>query len=138
MNNGKASPLKLLGATLAALVLLPVTWSAIGVLFLRIGGWVGGPENTAAVENFVKAGWFVGPPVAGFVALWATGALIHAVPPWRVFKTFSLLVCALFALGLIGGYASGMMDNTLLMGMIAQLALTIGGAWLGARVAGRG
>jgi len=123
------------GATLLALALLPVTWYAVAVVFLSAGRFFGGAEG-AAVEALVRASWFVGPPVGGFVALWATGSLLKDAPLRLVFVAFSACVLTMFVMVLaalaLGAWAA---EWALIGGMFAQFALLIGGAWLGRRVA---
>jgi hypothetical protein len=123
------------GATLLALMLMPVAWYAVAIVFLSAGRLLGGGD-AGTIETLVRVSWFVAPPVAGFIALWATGSLVRHAPLWRVFVAFSACVSAMFVMSLLalvlGAWAA---EWTLIGGMFAEFALLIGGAWLGRRVA---
>lgn len=127
--------MRTVGAALLALVLMPVTWYAVAVVFLSVGRYLGGGESDT-LETWVRASWFVAPPLAGFVALWATGSLMRGVPLWPVFLAFAACVLAMFVMALlalaIGAWAA---EWGLIGGMFAQFALLIGGAWVGRKVA---
>ena len=122
-------------ATLLALVLMPVTWYAVARVFLSAGRLLGGGDPDT-LGMLVKVSWFVGPPVAGFVALWATGSLVRQAPLWRVFVAFSACVSVMFVMSLLALLLGAMeAEWSLIGGMFAEFALLIGGAWLGRRVA---
>jgi hypothetical protein len=129
--------MRTVGGTLLALVLMPVAWYAVAVAFLAGGRYLGGGE-AGALETWVRVSWFVGPPVSGFIALWATGSLLKGVPLWNVFVAFSICILAMFVMALLalvlGAWAA---EWALIGGMFAQFALLISGAWLGQRVATR-
>jgi hypothetical protein len=135
LNDKQANLLRIAVATLLALILLPVAWYAVSLGFVRLGYALGGEEM---LEAMVKVSWFVGPPVGGFVALWAAGVLVRGAPLHRVFQAFSAFVLVMFVMGVLALYlGAGMTEGMLILGMFGQLFLVLGAAWAGKRVAER-
>lgn len=134
MDERQAAKLRTAGGTLLALTLLPVGWYAVALVFLWIGRALGG--GTEPMEDLVRVSWFVGPPVGGFVGLWAAGVLVRGADLRKLFLGFAAFVTAMFLIALAGFFfGGGFTEATFTTGMVAQLALVLAGAWLGRRAA---
>jgi hypothetical protein len=137
LDERQATTLHIAGATVLALSLLPAAWFAIAMTALKLGGALG--FGTDGTEALVKAAWFVGPPVGGFLGLWVAGTLVRAAPVRNVFIAFSIAVGAMFAISLSAFiFGGGFTEATFTGGMLIQLLLVIAGAWFGRRVVERG
>lgn len=136
MDERQANTLRIGGATLLALVVLPAAWSVVAITSLKLGSVMG--LSSDGTEGLIKAAWFVGPPVGGFLGLWAAATLVRSAPVRPVFIAFSIAVTVMFLISLAGFYFSGgFTEGKFTAGMLAQLVLAIGGAWWGRRVAER-
>jgi len=136
LDEKQASTLHIAAATLLALSIFPAAWFAVAITALQLSGMAGlGKDGTDAV---VKLAWFVGPPVGGFLGLWASGVLVRAVPVRTTFIGFSIAVGAMFAIALTAFVLEGgFTEATFTGGMLVQLGLALGAAWVGRRVAER-
>jgi hypothetical protein len=137
LDERQANTLRIAGATVLALSVLPAAWFAVAMTALKLGGLLRlGQEATG---DLVRLSWFVGPPVGGFLGLWVAGTLMRAAPVRPVFIAFCIAVGAMFAIALVAFiFAGGFTEATFTGGMLAQLALVLAGAWLGWWVAERG
>jgi len=123
-------------ATLMALMLLPVAWYAVTLLFHKLGVLIGGAKPEP-VEVLTKAGWFVGAFAGGFVGPWASATLVRGVPMRDLYIWFNGFVGVMFVMALTGYYLGAEeLEATFLAGMFGQLLLVLVGAWLGRRVVG--
>lgn len=137
MDERQANTLRIAGATVLALSVLPAAWFTVAMTALKLGGLL--HLGLEATGDLVQVSWFVGPPVGGFLGLWAAATLVRAAPVRPVFIAFCIAVGAMFAIALVAFvFAGGFTEAAFTGGMLAQLALVFAGAWLGRRVAERG
>jgi len=137
LDERQVNTLRIAGATVLALSVLPAAWFTVAMTAVKLGGLMGLGEE--ATGDLVKLSWFVGPPVGGFLGLWVAATLVRDAPVRSVFIAFCIAVGAMFAIALTAFiFAGGFTEATFTGGMLAQLALVIAGAWLGRRTAERG
>lgn len=137
LDERQASTLRIGGATLLALVVLAAAWAVVAIAALKLGAALGLAREST--ERLIQAAWFVGPPVGGFLGVWAAASLVRSAPVRPVFIAFSIAVTVICLLALAGFVVTGgFTEVTFTAGMLALLVLTLAGAWWGRRVAERG
>jgi hypothetical protein len=137
LDERQANTLRIAGAVVLALSVLPAAWFAVAMTAVKLGGLL--HLGTDGTEALIKLSWFVGPPVGGFLGLWAAATLVRDAPVRPVFIAFCIAVGAMFTIAMIGFiFGGGFTEPIFTGGMLAQLALVIAGAWLGWWVAERG